>query len=417
MRVSGRVTLALNLEEKTMPKLKSILLAGAMLFAGVAAPGAIQTYAAEPLLIGVIEDRSGSSTFYSQESAKAIKLFAGKVNKGEFMFSAEAVGTEPGILGRQIELIFEDDENNPNNTVIKARRLLERGAEVLFFLSGSGATLQGRVVCTEQKVLCIAPTNVSDALLREPNNDYIFTVNPLASITVAAHIAAWEKLGAKRVAGIADSSATSKIVGDFYRSQWEAAGMETVAYETIEVGAPDANIPMRRVMETKPDLIIDQTSSAAEAANLYRARSRLGDKTTMFGSNALGGTPHVWELAGKALDGTLIVDFVSGSNPNTQALKAVYEGEYGQNTFVGLHADVWDGLMLMKKAVEAAGSTDGTAARDELEKIADFPSAFGQPGFRHSFSKERHNGTAMNAHIILQFKDGLPSVVWDVFQP
>lgn len=400
-----------------MPRLKSILLAGAMLLAGAAAPGAIQAQAADPLVIGVIEDRSGGSTFYSQESVKAIKLFAGRVNEGDFMYSAEAVGNEPGILGRQIELIFEDDENNPNNTVIKARRLLERGAEVLVFLSGSGATLQGRVVCTEQKVLCVAPTNVSDALLREPNNDYIFTVNPLASITVAAHIAAWEKLGVKRVGGIGDNSATSKILSDFYRAMWEKAGMETATFETLEVGAPDANIPMRRLQQAKPDVIMDMTSSAAESVNLYRARSRMGDQTTIFGNNALGGTPHIWELAGNTLDGTLIVDFISESNPNTAALKAVYEAEHGANSFVGLHADIWDGLMLMKKAIETAGSTDGTAARDEFEKITDFPASFGQPGFRHSFSKERHNGTAMNAHIILQFKDGLPSVVWDVFQP
>ena len=46
-----------------MPGLKSILLAGAMLLAGAAAPGAIQAQAADPLVIGVIEDRSGGSTF------------------------------------------------------------------------------------------------------------------------------------------------------------------------------------------------------------------------------------------------------------------------------------------------------------------------------------------------------------------
>ena len=152
-------------------------------------------------------------------------------------------------------------------------------------------------------------------------------------------------------------------------------------------------------------------------SRVHRARARLRDETVIFGNNALGGTPHIWEIAGTTLDGTLIVDFVSSSNPNTAALKEVYEAEHGENSFVGLHANVWDGLMLIKKAVETAGSTDGTAARDEFQKISDFPASFGQPGFRHHYSEERHNGTSMSAHIILQFKDGLPSVVWDVFQP
>ena len=55
-------------------------------------------------------------------------------------------------------------------------RLLGNGAQILFFLSGSGSTLQGRVVCSEQKILCLAPTNVSSRIVQPPNNDYVFTV-------------------------------------------------------------------------------------------------------------------------------------------------------------------------------------------------------------------------------------------------
>lgn len=399
--------------------MKSLLVAAASLLAAnvsLLSVGHAQD-AKSPLVIGVIEDRSGGSTFYSQESVKAIKLFAEMVNKGEYLFAKEAVGDKPGILGRQVELVYEDDENNPNVTVVKARRLIERGAEVLFFLSGSGATTQGRVVCTEQKVLCIAPTNVSAALVKAPNNEYIFTIAPQSALTAAAYIGAWQKLGYKRVAAVRDSTATSKIVGDSYVAAWEAAGFETVAYETIEIGSPDANAQMLRVRQAKPDVIMDLAASASEAAAIYRSKSRLGDATPMFSQNTLTATPHIWSLAGDAVDGTLVVDTIGTSNPRTMELRAAFDAEYGANSMVWLHPMVWDGLMLVKKAAETAGSTDGTAMRDELQKISNFPSSFGQPGFSLSFGEDRHNGTSKEGLIVVQFKDATPSLVWDVYQP
>lgn len=402
-----------------MSKFRNAWLAAALIAVGAsqATIAQAQESKSDPLVIGVIEDRSGGSTFYSQESVKAIKLFAEMINKGEFLFAKEAVGSEPGILGRQVELVFEDDENNPNVTVVKARRLLERGAEVLFFLSGSGATLQGRVVCTEQKVLCMAPTNVSAALVQAPNNDYIFTIAPQSSLTAAAYIGAWEKLGYKRIAAVRDSTATSKIVGDSYVAAWEKAGFETAAYETVEIGSPDANAQMLRVRQSKPDVIMDLTASASEAAAIYRSRARLGVDAPIFSQNTLTATPHIWSLAGDAVDGTLVVDTIGTSNPNTMELKSAYEAKYGANSMVWLHPMVWDALMLLKKGAETAGSTDGTAVRDELDKVSNFPSSFGQPGFSLTFGADRHNGTGKEGLIIVQFENATPSRVWDVYQP
>lgn len=392
----------------------SALAVGALLLSG---SSVLAQDAVKPLVIGVIEDRSGGSTFYSQESVKAIKLFSELLNKGDVLFAKDTLGDKPGILGRPIELAFEDDENNPNNTVIKTRRLLERGAEVIFFLSGSGATTQGRVVCTEQKVLCIAPTNVSAKLVEAPNNEYIFTIAPQSALTAEAYIEAWKKLGYKRIAGVRDSSATSKIVGDSYVKAWEAAGFETVAYETVEIGAPDANAQMLRVRNAKPDVIMDLFASASESAAMYRSKERLKLDTPTFASNTLTATPHIWQLAGDAVNGTLVVDTIGTTNPNTNALRAAYDAEYGPNTMVWLHPMVWDGLALVKKAAETVGSTDGTAMRDEIAKVQKFPSSFGQPGFTLNFSADKHNGASKQGLVVVQFADGTPSRVWDVYQP
>src|SRR3546814_9451683 len=67
---------------------------------GASAVHAADKAQGEPIVIGVIEDRSGSATFYSQESVKAITLFAESINKGELAYMGETTGKEPGIQGR-----------------------------------------------------------------------------------------------------------------------------------------------------------------------------------------------------------------------------------------------------------------------------------------------------------------------------
>lgn len=371
----------------------------------------------EPVVIGVIEDRSGSATFYSQESVKAIKLFAESINKGELAYMGGTAGSEPGIQGRSIELIFEDDENNANLTVVKSRRLIERGADVLFFLSGSGATMQGRVVCAEQKILCMAPTNVSSRLVSPPNNEYIFTMAPISELSGGAYIDAWKKLNFKRVAIISDSSPTSRVLRDAYKKTWEAAGFETVADEMMEIGSTDANSQVMRVRGQKPDVVFDSFASAAESAAMYKSLQRFDVRAQRWAQNNLTATPKIWELAGNAVDGALVVDPIGPGNPNTDAVKSIYEKVHGESSFVWLHAVVWDGLMLVKTAAKSADTLDGTALRDAMEKVTAFPSAFGQKGNTLNFAKGVHNGTSEKGLVIVQFKDQKPSVLWDVYQP
>ena len=373
--------------------------------------------AGTPIVIGVIEDRSGSASYYSQESSKALKVFVDAINNGQFAYLSRAAGNTPGILGRPVQAIFEDDENNPNLTVVKSRRLLERGANVLIFLSGSAATTQGRVACTEQKVLCVAPTNVSSRLVQPPNDDYIFTIAPQSELSGSAYIGAWKKQGFKRIAVVSDSSGTSKVVRDAYRKTWEAAGFTTVADELVEIGSSDVNAQVMRIKAQQPDVIFDSTASASESAAIYKGTARFGLTAQRWAQNNLTASPKIWELAGDSVNGTLVVDPIGPDNPNTKPVKKLYEDKYGPDSFVWLHAVVWDGLMLVRSAALAANSVDGTKLRDAMEKITEFPSAFGQAGNTLSFGKGKHNGANEKGLAIVQFANQKPSVLWTVYQP
>ena len=391
----------------------------ALLSRAAACPASAEIKASgDPIVVGVIEDRSGGASFYSQESVKGFKLFIEMMNNGNFLYARDTVGDKPGILGRPIQAIYEDDENNPNLTLVKTRRLLDNGAKIIFFLSGSGSTLQGRVVCSEQKILCMAPTNVSSRIVQPPNNDFVFTVASPAELNAVVYLEAWKKLNVARIAYVTDNSATAKTVADGYKKIFVKEGIVTAIDEQVETGARDMIAPLLRIRDAKPDVIFDLIQAAPESANLHRTAAKLGITIPRWGTTTITAQPKIWELAADAINGVIVVDNLAPDNPNTVALKTEYQKRYGSDApFVFLHSVVWDGLMLTKKAAEATTSLDGTKLRDLIETIAKFPSANGQKGYTLSFTKDSHNGASLSGTVVVQFASRTPSVVWDVYQP
>jgi branched-chain amino acid transport system substrate-binding protein len=409
-------------EEMMMRTTCRHVLAACLLLAGIGAAPVAMAQATkasgDPITIGVIEDRSGGASFYSQESVKGFKLFIEMMNAGEFLYAKRAVGTLPGIMGRPIRALYEDDENNPNLTLVKTRRLLDNGAQIIFFLSGSGSTLQGRVVCSEQKILCMAPTNVSSRIVQPPNNDYVFTVATSAELNSDVFIEAWKRMGFTRIAYVTDNSATAKTVADGYKRSFEKSGLVTAIDEQVETGARDMIAPLLRIRDAKPDVIFDVIQAAPESANLHRTAVKLGIAIPRWGTTTLTAAPKIWELAGDAINGVLVVDNLSPDNPNTLEVKAAYQKRYGAAApYVFLHSVVWDGLMLTKKAAETSNSLDGTKLRDAVEQIVAFPSSYGQKGYTLTYGHDRHNGSTPAGSVVVQFARHTPSLVWDVYQP
>ena len=106
--------------------IKTKLLAGFLAATALAAPA----FGADPIKIGVVTPLSGTYSPIGQQVRWGLELATKEVN---------AAG---GIAGRQVQLIFEDEEANPSVAVQKAEKLFE--VQKVDFLTGtvnSGSTL------------------------------------------------------------------------------------------------------------------------------------------------------------------------------------------------------------------------------------------------------------------------------------
>ncbi len=131
------------------------------------------SFAADAIKIGVVTPLSGTYAAVGQPVRWGLELAAHEIN---------AAG---GIGGRQVALIFEDEEANPSVAVQKAERLFQ--VEKVDFLTGmvnSGSTLAvgqlaERAIISWLQQRCLSPTRLLQISVRriyfvsmqEPNNN------------------------------------------------------------------------------------------------------------------------------------------------------------------------------------------------------------------------------------------------------
>lgn len=361
----------------------------------------------DPLVIGVIEDTSGAASFYSQQGVDMIEYAAEQVNQGEYPAAvAELFGQDSrGIDGRPVQIITEDDGNDPNRAVQAARKLVSNGAKAIITTSSSASTIQARVVCEEEEIPCIASSNASADIVKNPNAGYVFTISPNSDLIAQAYASFFSANGYRTVAFVADSTPTSAAVTDAYKASLQEAGMEVVAEEVIPVGATDATAQVSRIAAAEPDVVFDTCSSAVEEGLFFKsAGDRLAD-TPKWGTNSLTLAQETVEIAGEAINGAKAADLRSPDNAYSTEVADGFTAAGGDSRVAWTSLTHWDALMILKSAFESAGTDDGPAVVEQIEALSDFPVAHGQSGYTVSFSADNHNGASARALVPVVFQD------------
>lgn len=137
--------------------------------AGLAAAGLLPQGAfaqSGPIKIGALTPLTGSGGTYGPVMVKAIKAVADEVNKAG------------GILGRQIEIISEDDQTNPEAGVRAARKLVDVDkVSAILGTWASSVTTAVAPICWESGTL-LATVSGADAITALPHQGYIIRTQP-----------------------------------------------------------------------------------------------------------------------------------------------------------------------------------------------------------------------------------------------
>src|SRR5512134_3512334 len=98
---------------------------------------AVPTAHAQPIKIGLMAPLTGSWASEGQEMKRNVELLAAEQN------------ARGGLLGKQIEIVVEDDGGDPRTAALAAQRLVTKGAVAVVGTYGSAVTEATQTILDE----------------------------------------------------------------------------------------------------------------------------------------------------------------------------------------------------------------------------------------------------------------------------
>lgn len=317
--------------------------------------------------IGNLASTTGKDATYGQSSTRATRLAIDEIN---------AAG---GVLGQQIELVFEDTQSKPGEAATVAKKLITRDRVVA--LIGeiiSSRTLEAAGVAQALKIPLLTPTATNPAVTA--TGDFIFRacfIDPFQGGVLAKF--ARDDLGAKRAAVLTSiSSSYSTGLSQVFREQFAAAGGEIVADQKFAEGDKDFKAQLTAIRSANPDVIFIP-AYYTEVALIAKQVRELGITVPMLGGDGWE-APELLQIAGTAVEGCYYsTHFSAGSgDPKIMDFVAKYRARYDGQTPDCMAALGYDAAHMMADAIRRAGSAEPLKIKEALAVTKGFEGVTGR---------------------------------------
>jgi len=311
-------------------------------------------FAADTIKLGVAGPHSGDLAPYGIPAMKAAQLVVKKIN------------AKGGILGKQVELLIQDDQCKPEIATNTATKLVTDGADVVLGHVCSGATKAALGIYKDAKIPVMSPSATNPPLTQ--SGDYPNFFRTIASDDMQAKIAvdfAVKTLGMKKIAVLHDKGDYGKGFATFVKQYLDAEeGVEVVLFEGITPGAMDYSTIVQKVRKNKAEALIFG-GYHPEASKLTSQMKRKRLKTVFISDDGVKDKSFI-KVAGDAAEGAYMTGPRDLSNiPLNAAATAEFKAEYGGDPGA-FFQEGYSAALALLNAIEKAGSTDYDAVTKAL---------------------------------------------------
>lgn len=347
----------------------------------------------EPIKIGHEVALTGDASMWGQSEKNALEMEIEKIN---------AAG---GVDGRPLQLISYDNRADAIEAVNVAKRLIEQDKVVAIIGPAQSGVAIALSSVTEEKKVPFIGTTPTNPLVTVGDDDkvkkYAFRtcfIDPFQG-TVAAQFAA-DKLQAETAAFLYDvGSDYSSWLTKYFEEAFTASGGKIVGKEAFRSGELDYRAMLGKIKQANPDVLFIPTAQKEAALAAKQARD-LGIEAVLMGSDNWG-SPDLISLGGSAIEGSYFVNLAALEDPNIQGFVKEYKAKFNSDPVLPNPVMAIDGLYMLVDAIKRAGSTDGTALAEAMEKTKDLQVLTGVL----TIDPETHNPLNKPA-VIQQIKDG-----------
>lgn len=302
----------------------------------------LPAFAADTIRIGVQGAHSGDLAGYGMPSLNAFRLVAKEYNEAG------------GLLGKQIELIPQDDQCKPEVATNAATKLISDKVAMVLGPTCSGATKASLPIYKEANMIVISPSATTPALTQSGEYPTFFRTiaadNDQAALGVDFII---NKLGAKKVAILHDKGDYGKSYAGFVRDYLKDKA-DVVLFEGITPGAVDYSPIIQKVRGA--DVLVFG-GYHPEAAKLVQ-QMRMKRISIPFVSEDGVKTETFLQVAGKDAEGVYASSAKDVSAlPLYKKATEQHQKEFGTETG-NFYMQAYSAAKTMFEAIKAAGSTD-----------------------------------------------------------
>jgi branched-chain amino acid transport system substrate-binding protein len=354
--------------------------------------GHTAAFSQETIKIGLVQPLTGSVAYNGIADVNGSKLAVEERNKAG------------GVLGKKIELVIEDGQCKPANSVNAAEKLIQKDKVVA--LSGafcSSATAAIMPVAERYKMPFITGVS-SKADLTEKGSKYFFRAaetDALLSRAFAKILVNDLKLKSVAYVGVNDDWGRGGI--DEFSRDLSAAGVKTVAKEYFDHGATDFYTLLAKLRASNADAIF-VAAETQDGSILVKQIRELGLKAKVFGVGSWA-TADFIRLAGPAAEGIYAAVPYSYTlpSPRNDTFVKNYSAKYKEQPSKYGNAG-YNALNILMEAIQRAGSTDNEKIRAALQQTN-----YDAPNGKYKFSAK---GQAYGFSLVLvQIQNQTPKVV------
>lgn len=337
----------------------------ASLFAGCGANGGaatstetVDTSGELTWRLGGIGPITGGAAQYGQGVMNAIQIAVDEVNEAG------------GINGYKVSFNFQDDETDPQKAVNAYNTLKDWGMQILEGTVTSGACAAVSAETNNDRIFQLTPSASSTSVTEGHDNTFQICFSDPNQGTVSADYIAENSLGTK--IGIIYDSSDPYSSGVYQNFAKEAAnvGLEIVATEAFTAdNKTDFSTQLQKCKDAGADLLFLPFYYQEGSVVLKQAHD-MSYAPIMFGVDGFDGLLGVKDFDVSLAEGVyLLTPFAADATDDaTKNFVTKYEEQFGgtPNQFA---ADAYDGVYILKEALESAGLTPEASNEEICEAL------------------------------------------------
>ena len=304
--------------------------------------------------IGVAGAHSGDLASYGLPSVRAAELVVSDMN------------AKGGILGKNVELLVEDDVCKPEIATNTATKLLSQGAHVVLGHICSGATKAALSIYKDSKMITMSPSATNPSLTQ--SGDYPNFLRTIASDDAQAKLEvdfAIHVLKLNKIAVLHDKGDYGKGLAGFAKSYVEKSDKaEVVLYEGITPGAVDYSAVVQKLKSSGAEAVIFG-GYHPEASKIIMLMRKKKMKAIFISDDGVKDITFI-KVAGEYAEGVYATGPMDvSSNPLAIAANAAHKKAYGSDPGA-FFLNAYAAAQALLNAIEKAGSTDYDAVSKAL---------------------------------------------------